>query len=164
MPRQTPAAAPGAPPVEIERKYLLSALPPRVRGVAAATIRQGYLPGEALIERIRSTTLRGRTSWVRTVKLGAGIARIEVEEPASPALGRALFALTAGKRVEKKRYAIPDGDLVWEVDAFTDRDLVLAEVELPDVATIVHIPEWLAPYIVRDVTEEQAFTNWSLAR
>jgi hypothetical protein len=34
-----------SPPMEIERKWLLSALPPRVRGLSPALLRQGYLPG-----------------------------------------------------------------------------------------------------------------------
>ena len=151
-------------PVEIERKWLLSALPPRVLDVTPATLQQGYLPGESLVERIRSTSNGEGTRWVRTVKLGRGMARIEVEEDATDDLGAALFALTPGRRVTKLRYAVPDGSLTWEIDHFTDRDLVLAEVELPTEETQVVIPSWLAPYIVRDVTDEGEFTNWQLAR
>ena len=151
-------------PVEIERKWLLSALPPRVLDVTPATLQQGYLPGESLVERIRSTSTGEGTHWVRTVKLGRGMARIEVEEDATDDLGAALFALTPGRRVTKLRYAMPEGLLTWEIDHFTDRDLVLAEVELPTEETQVVIPSWLAPYIVRDVTDEREFTNWQLAR
>ena len=154
----------GAPPMEYERKWLLSGLPPRVRSLTPAVLRQGYLPGEALVERIRRVTERGRTTWIRTVKLGRGAARIEVEEPVSARLGTALFALTKGARVGKKRYAVTDGALTWEIDEFTDRDLVLAEVEFPDANTTVEFPVWLAPWIVREVTDDIAFTNWKLAR
>lgn len=156
--------ATSAPPVEIERKWLLSALPPRVRGLTPATLQQGYLPGESLIERIRSVTRGAGTEWIRTMKLGRGISRIEVEEPATAALGEALFALTSGKRVTKRRYAVTDGALTWEIDDFTDRALVLAEVELPREDTVVELPVWLAPYVVREVTNEREFTNWQLAR
>ncbi len=151
-------------PMEYERKWLLSALPPRVRSLTPAVLRQGYLPGEALVERIRSVRERGTTTWMRTVKLGRGSARIEVEEPASARLGTALFALTKGARVEKKRYAVTDGARTWEIDEFTDRELVLAEVEFPDANTAVEFPAWLAPWIVREVTDDIAFTNWKLAR
>lgn len=159
----TPASG-SALPVEHERKWLLSALPPRVRAVAPSLLLQGYLPGEQLIERVRSVTLHGVTTWVRTVKLGRGISRIEVEEAASEALGTAMFALTAGKRVAKRRYAIAAGDLTWEIDEFTDRALVLAEVELQSADTVVVIPDWLTPFVVREVTDEAGFTNWALAR
>ncbi len=151
-------------PREIERKWLLSALPPRVVGVDPAEFTQGYLPGEALVERIRRETRGGVTRWVRTVKLGRGLSRIEIEEEASDALGAALLALTEGKRVTKRRYAIEDGPLTWEIDAFTDRDLFLAELELPDETTPFTIPAWLAAYVVREVTDDETFTNWRLAR
>ena len=151
-------------PREIERKWLLSALPPRVTGVTPAELVQGYLPGHELIERIRRVTHGGTTVWLRTVKLGRGLSRIEVEEEASADLGAALFALTEGQRVAKRRYAVSAGDLTWEIDEFTDRDLVLAELELPHEHAPFTIPDWLAPYVVRDVTTEHAFTNWQLAR
>ena len=98
------------------------------------------------------------------MKLGRGVARIEVEEDATPALGKALFALTRGRRVEKRRYAVSDGARTWEIDDFTDRALVLAEVEFPDANAEVEFPAWLAPYVVREVTDDAAFTNWKLAR
>lgn len=151
-------------PVEIERKWLLSALPPALQSQTPATLRQGYLPGETLVERIRSATSDGRTTWIRTVKLGHGITRVEVEEEASPDLGAALYALTVGRRVAKRRYTVPDGTLAWEIDEFTDRDLVLAELELPREDTPVEFPDWLRPYVVREVTVDAAFTNWRLAR
>lgn len=151
-------------PTEIERKWLLSALPPEALTVRPAEFRQGYLPGEALVERIREEIRDDRTRWMRTVKLGCGISRIEVEEETAPEFGQALFALTAGRRVSKRRYAIVNGALTWEIDDFTDRSLVLAEVELPSEDTLVPIPEWIAPFIVREVTGEREFTNWHLAR
>lgn len=151
-------------PREIERKWLLSALPPETGTVTPAEFEQGYLPGAELIERIRRETRDGITRWMRTVKLGRGLSRIEVEEETSAELGAALFALTAGKRVTKRRYAVADGALTWEIDAFTDRDLFLAELELPEETTPFTIPPWLAPYVVREVTTERAFTNWQLAR
>jgi len=153
-----------APPLEIERKWLLSALPPRVRSLTPALLRQGYLPGDELVERIRSVTRAKHTEWIRTVKLGRGIVRIEIEEAATPVLGKALYALTAGKRVTKRRYAVHDGPLTWEIDEFTDRTLVLAEVELPTRDTVVALPVWLEPYVVREVTDDREFTNWQLAR
>ena len=152
------------PPMEIERKWLLSALPPRVRGLTPDLLRQGYLAGETLVERIRSVSHRGTVRWIRTVKLGRGISRIEVEEDTTNSLGEALFALTGGRRVEKRRYAVHDDALTWEIDDFADRTLVLAECELTHPDVHVELPVWLAPYVVREVTDESEFTNWKLAR
>jgi len=75
-----------------------------------------------------------------------------------------MWPLTEGKRVTKRRHKIADGGLVWEIDAFTDRELVLAEVELPSPNTEAKLPEWLAPYVVREVTEESEYVNINLAR
>jgi len=53
---------------------------------------------------------------------------------------------------------------VWEVDEFTDRDLWLAEVELPSADHEAKPPDWLAPHIVREVTNEPEYLNINLAR
>ena len=53
-----------------------------------------------------------------------------------------LWSLAEGCRVEKVRYVVPDGELVWEIEVFQDRPLVLAEVELTSV-TSVAVPDWL---------------------
>jgi CHAD domain-containing protein/CYTH domain-containing protein len=149
--------------VEIERKYLLTALPPRCETLAAVRMDQGYLPGERLIERVRRKRTEHTETYVRTVKLGEGIERIEVEEACSKAVFEQLWALTKGRRVRKRRYTIADGELAWEIDAFDDRELFLAEIELPAVGTEVTIPEWLAPYVVREVTGEDTYVNSNLA-
>lgn len=150
--------------LEIERKYLLRALPPICAEHEPASIEQGYVPGERLVERVRRTRTREGETYVRTVKLGRGMTRIEVEEPCSAEVFTKLWALTEGRRVVKRRYAIEAGELVFEIDAFDDRELYLAEVELPSEDTEVRIPEWLAPYVEREVTGEDAYTNVNLAR
>ncbi len=53
---------------------------------------------------------------------------------------------------------------MWEIDEFTDRELVLAEVELPAPDMVPEPPEWLGPYVVRDVTDEPEYLNANLAR
>jgi CHAD domain-containing protein/CYTH domain-containing protein len=164
-------AAHGAPSVEIERKYLLRALPRQLRGAEAAEIDQGWLPGERLRERVRrvrdATPAGGGAAaerYFRTVKLGSGVARVEVEEACTRELFEALWPLTRERRVRKRRYRVPAGALVWEVDEFTDRALVLAEVELPAADAAAEVPGWLAPYVVREVTDEGEYVNANLAR
>lgn len=150
--------------VEIERKYLLSGVPEAVLVVTPVAIEQGWLPGERLQERVRRIRDADGERYVRTVKLGRGVERIEVEEEADRDLFEALWPLTEGRRVSKLRYRIPDGDLVWEVDRFRDRDLVLAEVELPSADVVPGPPAWLAPYVTREVTGEPEYLNVNLAR
>ncbi len=150
--------------LEIERKYLLRGLPPRCDNHPATAIDQGYLPGERLVERIRRKRAGEKVTYVRTVKLGQGMVRIEVEEACSEDIFEQLWRMTDGRRVQKRRYAIEEGERVWEIDAFEDRELYLAEVELPTEDTEVEVPEWLAPYVEREVTGEDAYTNVNLAR
>jgi CHAD domain-containing protein/CYTH domain-containing protein len=151
-------------PTEIERKYLLSALPPHVKRTTPSRLDQGYLPGEQLIERIRRIQNADGERYVRTVKLGRGVSRIEVEEACGRDVFDKLWSLTVGRRVEKQRYAVPEGDRVWEIDAFLDRELFLAEIELASEDEVVQFPAWLAPYVVRDVTDEPTYVNSKLAQ
>jgi CYTH domain-containing protein len=106
----------------------------------------------------------GTTSWYRTVKTGQGLQRIEIEEATTPELFEALWPLTSGCRVRKRRYVVPEGALTWEIDQFLDRNLILAEIELPTADTQFEIPVWLAEYLVREVTGEPEFVNRTLAR
>jgi CHAD domain-containing protein/CYTH domain-containing protein len=151
-------------PLEIERKFLLRELPPACREVEPKTMDQGYLPGRKLIERVRRVRTSRSETHRRTVKLGSGVRRVEIEEGCDAALFSALWALTAGRRVRKRRYALPDGAHVWEIDAFDDRELTLAEIELAREDEEVAFPDWLAPYVEREVTDEPAYLNVNLAK
>lgn len=150
--------------IEIERKYLLSGPPDRVNGRSAREIEQGYLPGERIQERLRRIVDADRIVHVRSIKLGSGLVRTEVQEQIEPELFEKLWPLTEGRRVLKKRYRFAYGGLVWEIDGFTDRDLWLAEVELPSADHEATPPEWLERHIVREVTDEPEYLNVNLAR
>jgi CYTH domain-containing protein len=151
-------------PMEIERKYLLRSLPHTLRGMPSVEIAQGWLPGTRLLERVREVRSGTDVRWFRTVKLGSGVARIEVEEETTAELFAVLWPTTRDRRVRKRRYAVTEGGATWEVDHFAGRDLVLAEIELPTADTVVDIPQWLAPYVVREVTDDAAYVNANLAQ
>jgi CYTH domain-containing protein len=152
------------PAREIEHKYLLTAVPPEVLGAPGEEIRQGWLPGEVLQERLRVVCGPDGERYYRCVKAGKGFERLELEEETSKELFETLWPLTEGKRVAKQRYSRAEGDLTWEVDRFRDRDLVLAEVEVPTVRRRVPIPAWLKPVVVREVTGDPEYLNVNLAR
>lgn len=149
--------------LEIERKFLLDGVPTLDHEDSSAEIEQGYLPGERVIERIRRTKTNGKEELVRTIKEGTGISRLEVEEPVPAELFARLWPLTEGRRIRKRRHRVKDGDLTWEIDEFRDRNLVVAEVELPSPSTEVTPPDWLRPHVVREVTDDPAYTNYRLA-
>jgi CYTH domain-containing protein len=149
--------------LEHERKFLLAALPPRAESVEAVEIVQGWLPGTRLRERIRRARRSGVDRYTRAVKRGSGGARLEAEEETTREVFETLWPLTEGKRIAKRRHRVRDGEHLWEIDVFTDRDLVLAEVELPARETELELPEWLRPLALRDVTDDPAFRNENLA-
>jgi CHAD domain-containing protein/CYTH domain-containing protein len=148
---------------EIERKFLLRALPRRAGRAHPRGIEQGYIPGDHLVERLRRVRSDEGVQLLRTIKLGSGMARVEIEEETTAHIFDAMWPLTRGRRIRKRRYAIPHGPLVWEIDEFLDRELVLAEIELPTEDTAVKPPAWLAPYVVREVTGDPLYLNVSLA-
>lgn len=155
----------GHPGMEIERKFLLREAPAAIETAVAKEIWQGYLPGEKLVERVRRVReADGVERYLRTVKLGAGEVRVEVEEETTEAVYERLWPLTRGKRVHKRRYVVAEGALHWEIDVFLDRELVLAEVELRRAGETVELPAWLAPHVVRDVTDEPTYVNAVLAK
>ena len=142
---------------------LLSSLPPEVHRHACLELDQGYLPGKEIRERVRRIRGPKGESFRRTIKAGRGVQRIEFEEPMDAPTFAQLWPLTEGSRVTKRRYIVPDGRFVWEIDEFTDRKLVLAEIELDAIDTKPILPDWLAPYVIRDVTDESGFVNQKLA-
>lgn len=152
-------------PLEIERKYLLTSCPPQAAAIAPHRIDQGWLPGTTLRERLRRTTAAdGSTRYTRTIKLGPARARIEIEEDTDQALFNALWPMTLGARIEKLRHVVPDAGRHWEIDVFLDRELFIAEIELDHEYDEADPPEWLKPYIVREVTGEPQYFNAVLAR
>jgi adenylate cyclase len=159
-------------PLEIERTYLLRRLPPLPAGHVSLRIEQGYLPdgGEAdagtMEGRIRRTLkLGGEVECTHTVKKGLGLVRTEVERRISEAEFEREWPRTVGRRIAKTRHKVKEGALTWEIDAFVvPAGLMMAEVELPTADTPVTPPAWLAPHILREVTEEPEYRNFNLAK
>lgn len=146
---------------EIERKFLLDRLPPLPAGHEVLQIEQGYLGDGLRLRRVLGA--RGERHLL-TEKRGEGLVRWEREEEIDAARFRSLWPATAGRRLEKRRFRVRAGAHTWEVDAFLDRELTLAEVELRHPDEEVALPGWLAPRVVREVTLEPGYRNFALAR
>ncbi len=153
---------------EIEHKYLLETLPERLADAELPKrvfeIHQGWLPGERFRERLRRKESADGVTYTRTLKFGAGVRRVEVEEEVSKKFFDKTWPLTEGSRVLKRRHVVSEGAHEWELDEFLDRELFLAEVELRDENEAVDPPGWLAPHVVRQVTGESEYVNLNLAR
>ncbi len=154
----------GREDAEIERKFLLSEVPDAVRDAPSVLIEQGWIPGAIIQERLRRVRSANGVRYYRTVKSGHGIRRSELEEQVSRRAFENLWRLTGRARIRKRRYSLPDRDLVWEIDDFSAPRLVLAEVELPREDYEFEIPEWLQPFVVSEVTGNPDYENANLAR
>ena len=167
---------------EIERVYLLRALPTPLPHGEVWRIDQGYLPLQSQVidgnshgsgapiaphqleGRLRRITHSdGSVEHIHTIKSGVGLVRQETERSIDAETFAREWPRTVGRRLEKLRTRITIGDRLWEIDQFTHIPVVLAECELPSIDTPLDIPDWLAPFIVREVTEEPAFRNAELA-
>jgi CYTH domain-containing protein len=175
MERSTSAHQGNEPqPLEIERKYLLDGLPQLPDDATAWQIEQGYLPdpGETSSQfvegRIRRTVgPDGHVVVTHTVKRGDGVERSEVERPMAEDEFEMHWPDTHGRRIRKIRHCVRSSlgsiPVTWEIDEFLDRELVLAEVEIPAADVEICFPDWLAPHVVREVTGDRSFRNYSLA-
>jgi adenylate cyclase len=129
--------------MEVERKFLVDD-PPELDGVRADEIDQGYLAiGSEDEVRLR----RKGDRLLLTAKRGGGLAREEAEVELDREAFDRLWPLTEGRRLHKRRYVLPLGDLEIEVDVYAgDLDgLVVAEIEFPteEAARAFEPPEWL---------------------
>ena len=154
--KKTPSAA-----VEIERKFIVTEVPPGLDGYPHEAIRQGYL---ALDPDSTEVRLRQKgDQFYQTVKRGGGLQRLEVEISLTRAQFDALWPMTDGKRVEKVRYDIVHEGHLIELDVYDEAlsGLLTAEVEFPSVeaSTVFHPPAWLG----REITGEKGYKNKNLA-
>jgi adenylate cyclase len=145
---------------EIERKFLLDALPADLRFARRQLIRQGYLALDGETEvRVRM----GSEPATLTIKSGRGEVRTEEALALDARQAQALWELTEGRRLEKLRRRIRVSGAAVEVDEYQGRlaGLVVAEVEFDDeqAARAFRMPDWF----VREVTGDPRYANRSLA-
>ena len=146
--------------VEIERKFLVDAIPTDVSTADGDLLRQGYLALDGRTE-VRLRLQRGGASL--TIKHGGGRSRVEQEFALDERQADALWPLTDGRRIEKVRRRVDHGGHTVEVDEYggTLAGLCVAEVEFADeaAASAFTPPAWFGA----EVTEDERYKNRSLA-
>jgi len=147
--------------MEIERKYLVPALPAGYQNYPSHAIEQAYLCTEPVV-RIR----REDGEYYLTYKSKGLLAREEYNLPLTKEAYEHLLAKADGIILAKRRYLIPlesDG-LTIELDVFSGawEGLVLAEVEFPclEDAESFRPPEWFG----EDVTFSGEYQNSRLSQ
>ncbi|MBT9314117.1 CYTH domain-containing protein [Leptothoe spongobia] len=145
---------------EIERKFLLRN--DAWRSLAEGRYYcQGYIPTQGkqtvrarIIDQQGYLTLKGPTQ-------GISRSEFEYEIPLVDAQ-MILTELCQQPLIEKHRYRIPLGKVVWEVDEFLGQNqgLTLAEVELTHELQTVELPHWIG----KEVTGDPRYYNSNLVR
>jgi CYTH domain-containing protein len=137
-------------------------------------IRQGYIKdipkaiqlikklGIKLNPEFKPNTIRLRQyglKYILTLKDKKETKKREVEFELSRAEFNKHWAMTKGARVEKKRLEKKIKGHLFELDAFTDRFLLLAECEVTDEKLLEKVPK-----LGMDVTNNSAWANKNLSK
>jgi CHAD domain-containing protein/CYTH domain-containing protein len=148
----------GADDIAFRRRFLLSRLPERTKGVGHRLIEAGWLPS--------------KTEVLRRVRSGRGVAFFRILQPktgqhVTERLSRkhfqTLWPLTERRRLRERRYEIVDDKSTWTMREFLERDLVIAEVDMDPGLSDVPIPEWVATHVKREVTGNTRYEDEWLA-
>ena len=158
-------------PYEIERKYLTEY--PKISALEAlpncekVEIIQTYLQADHGDEvRIRQRGSRGNYIYFETRKKTiSGLKRIEIERRLTKDeyLERLMDADPTRMPIRKDRYCLADGNQYFEIDIYPFwNDQAILEIELSDPEEEIRFPKMLK--VIREVTEEEAYKNASLAK
>jgi CYTH domain-containing protein len=135
---------------EIERKFLVkgSEWKAAAKGIV---YRQGYL--SSLKERVVRVRTIENQGFLTIKGLTRGVSRSEFEYDISVEDANTMLDTICEKPlIEKKRYKVPVGGLVFEVDEFFGENagLVVAEVELKDEKQKIDLPPWIGAEVSGD--------------
>jgi adenylate cyclase len=143
--------------IEIERKFLVNSDAFKSDALRKNHIAQGYL--NSAPERTVRVRIKGDTGYL-TIKGKSnetGLSRFEWEKEIPLAEAKTLLLLCEKGIIEKKRYEVPVGKHLFEIDEFfgENEGLLLAEVELQSESELFEKPHWLGD----EVTQDQRYYN-----
>jgi CYTH domain-containing protein len=151
----------------IRRKMMLEYARPSKENL----IKQGYLTlnqglwvardqGVDLDFKPTEARIRARgEKYFLTLKGDGTLSRDEKEAEIPKEEFEFCWPYTYGKRIEKTRIEVPWEGLTAEIDMYLDRQLMIAEVECPDLETALRLKPlgW-------DITEDKKYKNKNLAK
>ena len=153
--------------IEIERKFLLKAIP-LIYFDKAIMISQVYISDKdaEITERVRFSQEGEVVKCFHTTKKKIdAMSSEEIEVEITLEEGKNKIEACANPReVDKVRFIKQVGDLKWEVDEFRNMDLIIAEIELPSRDTVVELPQEIQDVLIMEVTGMKEFSNSNLAR
>ncbi|MGC9504295.1 CYTH domain-containing protein [Baaleninema sp.] len=135
---------------EIERKFLVKHDGWRSLG-RGTPYRQGYLVNQkGLAVRVR---IAGEQGYMTVKGATVGVSRLEYEYPIPLSDAREMLDnLCEPPILEKIRYPIVIGSLLWEIDEFLgeNQGLIVAEVEVTDENQAIDLPDWIGEEVSYD--------------
>lgn len=146
---------------EIERKYLITG-EFKSKAIKSLQIKQGYL--SSIPERTVRVRIQDNQGFL-TIK-GSNkknsISRFEWEKAITKEEANELIQLCEVGIIDKKRYIVPFGNKIIEVDEFygENEGLILAEIELDDENETIEKPDWLG----KEVTDDPRYYNSMLKK
>lgn len=135
---------------EIERKYLLK--DDSWRKLAQGTVYcQGYIATQHQVTvRVR---IVGKQGYLTIKSPTVECSRLEFEYPIPVEDAQEMLrTLCEQPLIEKTRYKIEWGGLIWEIDEFEglNKGLILAEVELNNINQQIVLPPWVGEEVSQD--------------
>lgn len=146
--------------LEIERKFLVKGKAWQAAADGGRRIRQAYLSNNAK-NSIRVRIIDDARAKLAIKSNYRGIVRDEFEYDIPIDEARELLNLRQSAIIDKVRYKVRRGRLLWEIDEFfgANAGLVMAEVELRAVDQTLDLPDWIG----REVTGDRRYNNSQLA-
>jgi len=143
---------------EIERKFLVEEA--NWRRAKGTKYRQGYL--NSAKERIVRVRTIDDKAYLTIKGLTVGASRMEFEYEIPPQDAHALLSLCEKPLIEKTRFRVEEGGVVWEIDEFAgdNQGLIVAEVELDSEDQQFPKPDWIA----EEVTGDPRYFNSNLIK
>lgn len=136
--------------IEIERKFLVNG--DQWRSLASGiTYRQGYICTKK--EGVVRVRIVGDRGYLTIKGLSVGNSRAEFEYPIPVSDAQTMLETMCERPlIEKSRYIIKHGELIWEVDEFFGENagLIIAEVELSTEHQVIELPEWVGIEVSHD--------------
>ncbi len=143
--------------LEIERKFLVRKGDDfKSKALSSSRIKQGYIPCDGATVRIRIRDDKGYLT-IKGRSVNGGMTRYEFEKEIDLDEAEQLMQLCRGGVIDKRRYLVPSGPHVFEVDEFygDNEGLLLAEVELKSEDETYEKPD----FIGQEVTGDRRYYN-----
>lgn len=138
--------------LEIERKFEVKNTEFLNTIKESFTITQGYLnSNKERTVRVRTKNEKGYIT-VKGKSSNNGLSRFEWEKEIAITDAKQLLFLCEDFIIEKTRYIVPFGDVIFEVDVFhgLNEGLIMAEVELISEDQKFDKPDWLGIELTND--------------